>query len=100
MNLKLRSASPSTESSLTDPWSGLWGSAVPDKKSLALLRIELPDEHGRQTTHGLAYGSLSRWLWQKSDEDLEQIEFHFGHNVVKIAGKGLGSLIDALEEGR
>lgn len=99
MALRIRSASPATESSLTDPWSGLWGSVVADKKSMAMLRLELPTEHGTQAIHGLTYGSLSRWLWHKNDE-LEMLELRFGTTVVKIAGKGLDTLTDAVDEGR
>ena len=87
------------ESPLRDPWSGLWGSVVPDVKSLSMLRVELLAKDGKQETHAFAYTSLSRWLCRKSGED-EELEIHFGKQVVKIQGKGLGKLIDALDEGR
>ncbi len=87
------------ESPLRDPWSGLWGSVVPDVKSLSMLRIELPAQNGKQETHAFAYSSLSRWMCRKTGED-EELEIHFGKQVVKLQGRGLGKLIDALDEGR
>ena len=91
--------SPDGESPLRDPWSGLWGSVVPDAKSLSMLRVELPAQNGKQETHAFAYSSLSRWLSCKSGEN-EELEIHFGKQSVKVQGRGLGKLIDALDEGR
>lgn len=87
------------ESPLRDPWSGLWGSVVPDVKSLSVLRVELPAQNGKQETHAFAYSSLSRWMCRKTGED-EELEIHFGKQSVKVQGRGLGKLIDALDEGR
>jgi len=87
------------ESPLRDPWSGLWGSVVPDVKSLSMLRVELLAQNGKQETHAFAYSSLSRWSCRKSGED-EELEIHFGKQVVKAQGRGLGKLIDAMDEGR
>jgi len=87
------------ESPLRDPWSGLWGSVVPDVKSLSMLRVELPAQNGKQETHAFAYSGLSRWLCRKTGED-EELEIHFDKQVVKVQGRGLGKLIDALDEGR
>jgi hypothetical protein len=87
------------ESPLRDPWSGLWGSVVPDVKSLSMLRVELPAQNGKQETHAFAYSSLSRWLSRKTGEN-EELEIHFGKQSVKVQGRGLGKLIDALDEGR
>ena len=91
--------SPDGESPLRDPWSGLWGSVVPDVKSLSMLRVELPAQNGKQVTHAFAYSSLSRWLFCKAGEN-EELEIHFGKQSVKVQGRGLGKLIDALDEGR
>lgn len=96
--LKTRPSSDG-ESPLRDPWSGLWGSVVPDIKSLSMLRVELPAQNGNQETHAFAYSSLSRWSCRKTGED-EELEIRFGKQSVKIQGRGLGKLIDALDEGR
>ena len=96
--LKTRPSSDG-ESPLRDPWSGLWGSVVPDMKSLSMFRVELPSQNGKQETHAFAYSSLSRWLCRKTDET-EEVEIHLGKQVVKVQGRGLGKLIDALDEGR
>ena len=91
--------SPDGESPLRDPWSGLWGSVVPDVKSLSMLRVELPAQNGKQETHAFAYSSLSRWLSCKTGEN-EELEIHFGKQSVKVQGRGLSKIIDALDEGR
>ena len=96
--LKTRPSSDD-ESPLRDPWSGLWGRVVPDVKSLSMLRVELPAPNGKQETHAFAYSSLSRWLSRKAGEN-EELEIHFGKQSVKVQGRGLGKLIDALDEGR
>lgn len=96
--LKTR-ASSDGESPLRDPWSGLWGSVVPDVKSLSMLRVELPAQNGKQEAHAFAYSSLSRWLYRKASED-EELEIYFGKQSVKVQGRGLGKLIDAIDEGR
>jgi hypothetical protein len=96
--LKTRPSSDG-ESPLRDPWSGLWGSVVPDVKSLSMLRVQLLAQNGKQETHAFAYSSLSRWLSCKTGEN-EELEIHFGKQLVKIQGGGLGKLIDALDEGR
>jgi hypothetical protein len=96
--LKTRPSSDG-ESPLRDPWSDLWGSVVPDVKSLCMLRVELPAQNGKQETHAFAYSSLSRWLSRKTGEN-EELEIHFGKQSVKVQGRGLGKLIDALDEGR
>ena len=96
--LKTRPSSDD-ESPLRDPWSGLWGSVVPDVKSLSMLRVELPAPNGKQETHAFAYSSLARWLCRKSGED-EELEIYFGKQAVKVQGRGLAKLIDALDEGR
>ena len=96
--LKTRPSSDG-ESPLRDPWSGLWGSVVPDVKSLSMLRVELPAQNGKQETHAFAYSGLSRWLCRKTGED-EELEIHFGKQLLKVQGRGLGKLIDALDEGR
>ncbi|HEV3272844.1 MAG TPA: hypothetical protein VGZ93_11740 [Candidatus Methylacidiphilales bacterium] len=98
MSLKTRPLADG-ESPLCDPWSGLWGSVVPDAKSLSMLRVELPAQNGKQETHAFVYSSLSRWLCRKTGED-EELEIHFGKQLVKVQGRGLGKLIDALDEGR
>ena len=77
------------ESPLRDPWSGLWGSVVPDVKSLSVLRVELAAQNGKQETHAFAYSGLSRWLCRKTGED-EELEIHFGKQLVKVQGCGLG----------
>jgi hypothetical protein len=64
-----------------------------------MLRVELPAQNDKQETHGFAYSSLSRWSYRKTGED-EELEVHFGKQAVKILGKALGKLIDALDEGR
>jgi hypothetical protein len=87
------------ESPLRDPWSGLWGSVVTDIKSLSMLRVELPVQSGKQETHAFAYSALARWLCRKTGED-EEVEIYFGKQMVKVQGRGLGKLIDALDEGR
>ena len=87
------------ESPLRDPWSGLWGSVVPDVKSLSMLRVELLAQNGKQETHAFAYSGLSRWLCRKTGEN-EELEIHFGKQSVKVQGRDLGNLIDALDEGR
>ena len=96
--LKTRPSSDG-ESPLRDPWSGLWGSVVPDVKSLSMLRVELPAQNGKQETHAFAYSSLSRWSSRKTGEN-EEWEIHFGKQSVNVQGRGLGKLIDALDEGR
>ena len=96
--LKTRPSSDG-DSPLRDPWSGLWGSVVPDVKSLSMLRVELPAQIGKQETHAFVYSGISRWLCRKTGED-EELEIHFGKQVVKVHGRGLGKLIDALDEGR
>ena len=96
--LKTRPSSDG-ESPLRDPWSGLWGSVVPDMKSLSMLRVELPSQNGKQETHAFAYSSLSRWVFCKS-EKADKLEMHFGGWVVSVQGTGLEPLITALEEGR
>jgi hypothetical protein len=96
--LKTRPSSDG-ESPLRDPWSGLWGSVVPDAKSLSMLRVELAAQNGKQETHAFAYSGLSRWLCRKTGED-EELEIHFGKQSLKVQGRGLGKLIDALDEGR
>jgi hypothetical protein len=98
MSLKTR-PSVNGQSPLHDPWSGLWGSVVPDVKSLSMLRVELLAQNGKQETHGFAYSSLSHWYCRKTGED-EELEIHFGKQSVKVQGRGLGKLIDALDEGR
>jgi hypothetical protein len=87
------------ESPLHDPWSGMWGSVVPDAKSLSMLRVELRAKDGKQETHAFAYSGLSRWSCRKTGED-EEVEIHLGKKLVNIQGRGLGKLIDALDEGR
>jgi len=72
---------------------------VPDAKSLSMLRVELPAQNGKHETHGFAYSSLSRWSCRRNGED-EELELCFGKQFVKIQGRGLGKLIDALDEGR
>ncbi len=96
--LKTRPSSDG-ESPLLDPWSGLWGSVVPDVKSLSMLRIELPAQNGKQEIHAFAYSGLSRWSCRKTGED-EEWEICFAKQLVKAQGRGLGKLIDALDEGR
>jgi hypothetical protein len=98
MSLKTR-PSIDGQSPLHDPWSGLWGMVVPDVKSLSMLRVELLAQNGKQEIHGFSYSSLSRWSCRKTGED-EELEIHFGKQSVKIQGRGLGKLIDALDEGR
>jgi hypothetical protein len=98
MSLKTR-PSVDGQSPLYDPWSGLWGSVVPDVKSLSMLRVELLAQNGKQETHGFAYSSLSHWYCRKTGED-EELEIHFAKQSVKVQGRGLGKLIDALDEGR
>jgi hypothetical protein len=98
MSLKTR-PSADGQSPLHDPWSGLWGIVVPDVKSLSMLRVELPAQNGKLETHGFAYCSLARWSCRKTGED-EELEIHFGKQLVKVQGRGLSKLIDALDEGR
>jgi hypothetical protein len=98
MSLKTR-PSVDGQSPLHDPWSGLWGNVAPDVKSLSMLRVELPAQNGKLETHGFAYSSLSRWSCRKTGED-EELELHLGKQLVKVQGRGLGKLIDALDEGR
>ena len=62
-------------------------------------RVELPAQIGKQETHAFAYSSLSRWLSRKTGEN-EEWEIHFGKQSVIVLGRGLGKLIDALDEGR
>ena len=64
-----------------------------------MLRIELPAQNGKQETHGFAYSSLSRWSCRKTGED-EDLEIHLGKKLVRVQGRGLCKLIDALDEGR
>lgn len=87
------------ESPLLDPWSGLWGTVVPDAKSLAMLRVELPARDGKQESHGFAYSGLSRWLCRKIGED-EHLQVYLGKHVINVKGRSLTRLLDALEEGR
>jgi hypothetical protein len=96
--LKTRQSSDG-ESPLRDPWSGLWGSVVPDVKSLSMFRVEMPAQNGKQETHAFAYSNLSRWLSRKTGEN-EELEIYFGKQSVKVQGRGLDKLIDALDEGR
>jgi hypothetical protein len=98
MSLKTR-PSADGQSPLHDPWSGLWGSVVPDAKSLSMLRVELPAQNGKLETHGFAYSSFARWSCLKTGEE-EELELHFGKQLVKVQGRGLSKLIDALDEGR
>ena len=98
MSLKTRPCADG-ELPLHDPWSGMWGSVVPDPKSLSMLRVELPAKDGKQETHAFAYSGLSRWFCRKTGED-EELEIHLGKKLVKVHGRGLGKLIDALDEGR
>jgi hypothetical protein len=98
MSLKTRPCADG-ESPLHDPWSGMWGSVVPDAKSLSMLRVEFPAKDGKQETHAFAYSGLSRWFCRKTGED-EELEIHIGKKLVKVKGRGLGKLIDALDEGR
>ncbi len=57
-----------------------------------------PKTASRRST-GFPTGSLSRWSCRKTGED-EELEIHFGKQLVKVQGRGLGNLIDALDEGR
>ena len=98
MSLKTR-PSVDGQSPLHDPWSGLWGSVVPDVKSLSMLRVELSAQKGKQETQGFSYSSFSRWSYRKTGED-EELEIHFGKQLVKVHGRGLSKLIDAMDEGR
>jgi hypothetical protein len=98
MSLKTR-PSADGESPLHDPWSGMWGSVVPDVKSLSMLRVELPAQNNKQETHAFAYSSLSRWSLRKVGED-EELEICFSKFMVKVRGRRLGKLLDPLDEGR
>ncbi len=68
-------------------------------KSLSMLRVELPAQNGKQETHAFAYSSLSSWVLRKNG-DFVVLEIYFGKKLVKVTGRHLDMLIDALEEGR
>jgi hypothetical protein len=98
MSLKTR-PSVDGQSPLHDPWSGLWGVVVPDAKSLSMLRVELQTKEGKQEMHAFAYSTLSWWVCRRVT-DQEEWEISFGKQCLRVEGRGLERLMDALDEGR
>ncbi len=98
MSLKTR---PSADgpSQLSDPWSGLWGAVVSDSKSLSMLRVELKTKEGKQELHALAYSTLVRWVCRRTADE-EDWEITFGKQSLRVEGRRLARLMDALDEGR
>jgi hypothetical protein len=98
MSLKTRPSSDGS-SQLSDPWSGLWGAVVADSQSLSMLRVELNTNVEKQELHAFAYSTLVRWVCRRTADE-EEWEITFGKQLLRVEGRRLARLMDALDEGR
>lgn len=79
--------------SVCDEWQGSWGSIMATPHSVVSLCLAFNGD--RQIVVSYPYKTLSRWKWQ--DGEPETLEIQAGSHRIKVAGKGLKRLFDALE---
>lgn len=79
--------------SVGDEWQGPWGSIMATPHSVASLCLVCNGD--RQVIVSYPYRTLNRWKWQ--DGEPETLEIQAANHRIKVAGKGLRRLFEAIE---
>ncbi|MDP1578795.1 MAG: hypothetical protein Q8M02_00855 [Candidatus Didemnitutus sp.] len=75
------------------PATPAWGVVAGDDETLSVLRLEMTDR-----TESLPYHTLTRWTLQLGSDEI--LTIHAGSLVVKVRGRELAPVRDALDVGR